>query len=287
MMNQRKQIRVSLVIPAYNEEHHIRACLEAVAAQTEAPFEVILVDNNCMDNTVAIARAFPFVRVVCALHKGLVHARNCGFNAARGDVIGRIDADTLLSPTWVAKVRALFEQQPDVDAVSGSITYYDIPFPAFFRRVDLFFRSYLARSLSRRGELFLYGGNMAIRRRAWENVRAQLCRHSAFHEDMDLAAHMAGNAHIVFDAALHVGVSVRRIDSKARSFYSYVMASPRTYGAHQLWGRCYMYPVTWFVLLVYAPVRMLYRSYNPETQRFSVRSLLQPACEQRVSPISE
>jgi glycosyltransferase involved in cell wall biosynthesis len=286
-MIKRKRLRVSLVIPAYNEEHHIRACLEAIAAQTESPFEVIVVDNNCTDGTAVIARSFPFVRVVQELQQGLVHARDCGFNAARGEIIGRIDADTLLSPTWVAEVRASFQRQPDMHAISGSITYYDIPFPDFFSWIDLFFRCYLARRLSRRQELFLYGGNMALRRDVWEAVRGSLCQNSKFHEDMDMAAHMAGRFDVRFDAALHVGVSVRRIDSNARSFYSYVMGSPRTYAAHQLLGRNYMYPVTWFVLAVYMPVRLLYRSYNPATRRFSVRTMLRPMYEQRISPISE
>lgn len=287
-MIKRNRLRVSLVIPAYNEEHHIGACLEAIAAQTEQPFEVILVDNNCTDDTATIARTYPFVQVVREPQQGLVAARDCGFNAARGDIIGRIDADTLLSPTWVAEVRTSFERQPDMHAVSGSITYYDIPFPDFFRRVDLFFRRYLARNLSHRRELFLYGGNMAMRRDAWEAVRGTLCHNDKFHEDMDLAAHMAGGQFDVrFEPTLHVGVSVRRIDSNARSFYSYVMASPRTYGAHGLWGRYYMYPVTWFVLLVYMPVRVLYRSYDPETRRFSLRTMLRPMYAQRISPISD
>src|SRR5687767_1835934 len=102
MMLMNTRLRVSLVIPAYNEESHLRACLDAVAAQTVRPFEVIVVDNNSTDTTVAIARSYSFVAVMHESQQGIVYARNAGFNAARGDIIARIDADTHLSPNWIA-----------------------------------------------------------------------------------------------------------------------------------------------------------------------------------------
>jgi glycosyltransferase involved in cell wall biosynthesis len=87
---------ISIVIPVYNEAERIAACLESIAAQTVTPLEVIVVDNNSTDATVSIARSFPFVRVITAKCQGVIHARNRGFNAARGEIIGRIDADTRL-----------------------------------------------------------------------------------------------------------------------------------------------------------------------------------------------
>src|SRR5579885_2506952 len=96
-----RQLRISLVIPAHNEESHLAACLDAVAAQTVRPFEVIVVDNNSSDATAEVARSYSFVRVVREPRQGLAFARDAGFDAARGELIGRIDADTLLPPNWV------------------------------------------------------------------------------------------------------------------------------------------------------------------------------------------
>jgi len=282
-----KHIRVSLVIPAYNEEHHIKACLDCIASQSVKPYEVILVDNNSTDHTVEIAARYPFVRVLKENHQGIVFARNSGFDAARGDVIGRIDVETHIPEDWIQRVQDIFTDS-DVDAVSGSLTFHDVPFRHFFARIDLFFRCYLARSLARHRQLFLYGGNMAIRKKAWESVRSKLCHDLRNHEDLDLSAHMAGGVYnVIFDKYLSAAVSARRVDNDPHTYYVYVVANSRTYLRHSLRGRFYMYPVEWLVVIFYMPLRLLYRSYDPSTQRFSIRLLMVQPYEPRISPISE
>jgi glycosyltransferase involved in cell wall biosynthesis len=282
-----KHIRVSLVIPAYNEEHHLKACLDSVAAQMVRPYEVIVVDNNSTDATATIAAAYPFVHLVHEQRQGVVFARDTGFNLARGDIIARIDVETHLPADWIAHLQAIFSD-PTVDAVSGSLCFYDVPFRRFFSAVDLFFRRYLARNLRRQRQLFLYGGNMAIRRTAWRTVRTTVCHNLSIHEDLDLAAHMAaGTYNVQFDDTLRVAISARRVDNDLHTYCVYVVANSRTYLHHGLKGRFYMYPVIWLVVIFYLPLRFLYRSYDPTTQRFSLHSLLEPAYESRVSPISE
>ncbi len=101
-------LSLSLVIPAYNEERHLAACLDAVSRQAVMPSEVIVVDNNSTDRTAEIARSYPFVRVVQEPRQGIVFARNAGFDAARGDIIGRIDADTIIPSDWTKHVLAFF-----------------------------------------------------------------------------------------------------------------------------------------------------------------------------------
>src|SRR5688572_27451257 len=91
-----KHPSVSIVIPAYNEEGQLALCLEAIARQTVKPVEVIVVDNNSTDGTVEVAGRYPFVTVLHEWRQGVVHARDCGFDAAKGDIIGRIDAETVM-----------------------------------------------------------------------------------------------------------------------------------------------------------------------------------------------
>lgn len=280
-------LTVSIVIPAYNEEGQLALCLDAIARQTVKPFEVIVVDNNSTDNTVKIAGKYPFVTVLRERRQGVVHARNTGFNAARGDIIGRIDAETVLPPDWVERVQQIF-MHSNVDAVSGSIGFTDVPFEPFFARVELLCRRYLARNLARLGELFLYGGNMAIRREAWQGIRSRLCPNHEFHEDQDLAAHFAYTSYnLAFDEELRVRVSARRVDSPPKSFYAYVMANSRTYAAHGLRGRFYMYPIEIAAIILYLPLRMIYRAYDPHTQKLSLTNMFQPTRTSRVSPVSE
>src|SRR5579885_2998873 len=114
----KQALTLSIVIPVYNEEHHIKACLDAIATQTVKPDEVIVVDNNCTDNTVKIAKTYSFVKVVPEPVQGRTAARNCGFNTATCDIIGRIDADSILLPNWVERVLVDFSD-PTVSGVTG------------------------------------------------------------------------------------------------------------------------------------------------------------------------
>lgn len=278
---------VSIVIPAYNEEGQLALCLEAIACQTVKPLEVIVVDNNSTDGTAAVAGRYPFVTILREKKQGPVHARNRGFNAARGDIIGRIDAETVMAPNWVQKVSDAF-MRGEVDAISGSIGFTDVPFEPLFARIELFLRTYLARNLGRRSELFLYGGNMAIRRQAWHYIKTQLCDRREFHEDQDMAAHFAHTPYkLVFDETLRVRISARRVDSPMKSYYPYVMANSRTYLAHGLRGRFYMYPIEILVVIFYPVLRLAYRAYDPSTGKLSLKRIFAPSQITRVSPVAE
>lgn len=283
----RQHKTVSIVIPAYNEESHLAACLEAIAAQTVRPFEVIVVDNASTDRTVEIARSYPFVRLLHERRRGAVHARDRGFNAARGEIIGRIDVDSLLASDWVENVQRAFSERP-LDAVSGRIGFYDVPFEKFFARVELLCRRFVARGLARRDEMYLYGGNMAMSREAWRSVRSEVCRERGFHEDIDLGAHFAHQQRLIaFDERLSVRISARRVDSSLQDFYGYTVANSRTYLAHDLRGRFYMYPVEALVVVAYPVLRFLYRCYDPATGRLSIRRIYRGTAAARVSPVAD
>ena len=95
---------VSIVIPAYNEEETIRACVVAALEQTVAAHEIIVVDNKSTDATAAIVHALqatysgtPIIYLQQFELQGLIPTRNFGLNHASGDVIGRIDADALVA----------------------------------------------------------------------------------------------------------------------------------------------------------------------------------------------
>src|SRR5689334_10679087 len=101
-------MKTSIVIPVYNEAAQLGACLRAIAQQTVKPLEVIVVDNNSTDGTRAVAEAYDFVTVLEEPRQGVVHARSRGFDAARGDIIARIDADSILPADWLANVETVF-----------------------------------------------------------------------------------------------------------------------------------------------------------------------------------
>lgn len=116
---------VSVVIPAYNEEKYLPACLRAVGQQEDAPpYEIIVVDNASTDGTACIAGQFG-VRVATEPHKGGARARQAGFEAACGEIIASTDADTCVTPDWLARIAAHFRDDPALGAVYGPVYWYD------------------------------------------------------------------------------------------------------------------------------------------------------------------
>jgi glycosyltransferase involved in cell wall biosynthesis len=281
-----KRLNVSIVIPAYNEESHLRLCLESVAKQTVQPFEVIVVDNNSTDATAAIARLFPFVRLISESRQGVMYARDCGFDAARGEIIGRLDADSIVEPNWVETIHKVF-QDKSVDAATGTVRYREVCLSSVFNAIDFRIRSFMARRCAPLGEQSMQGVNLAIRKSAWEAVKSDVCHERRHHEDLDLSAHLAiAKYKAIFEPRMIVTNTARQADAHPKTFFEYAISNPRTYRIHGLKSSCYMYPITWCVIALYVPIRIAYRSYNPTTGKFSLRHLISPVVVNRVSPVA-
>jgi glycosyltransferase involved in cell wall biosynthesis len=219
-------VRVSVVIPAYNEERIIGACLAALRDQEVPPDEIIVVDNNSSDRTGTVA-AEHGARVVVERERGVVAARNRGFDEATGDVIGRIDADTIVSRGWVAALHSCFGElatDPSVGAASGPIRFYDCPRPPLCETV--FYRVYepLARRLI--GHAILVGPNMALRRDIWLDIRDEVCSdETSMHEDLDLAIHIGWRSTVATVPGMAASVSARTVSSPRKvAVYPYRFA---------------------------------------------------------------
>jgi glycosyltransferase involved in cell wall biosynthesis len=280
-----KHLRVSLVIPAYNEEHHLKACLDRIASQKVRPYEVIVVDNASTDQTANIARSYDFVTLITEKRQGVVYARDTGFNAARGDVIGRIDSDTLLPSSWICDVQQIFSDT-EFDAISGRVTYYDVALKSVADAIDLFFRKRLARQLTLTDTVFLQGANLAMRREAWLSVRDRLCHLDGVHEDFDLAIHLQEMDYKVgFEENLVANISGRRASMAFFTGIQYVLVSPHTYAVHNLRSRYHMYPVVIASIALYWPAHIIYRGYDEATDEFSLEKLFSPqALPARLDP---
>lgn len=96
--------RVSILIPAFNAEKWIRACIESALAQTWPFKEIIVVDDGSRDVTLEVARRYasPNIQVITQENRGASAARNHALSLARGDYIQWLDADDLLAPDKVA-----------------------------------------------------------------------------------------------------------------------------------------------------------------------------------------
>lgn len=224
--------RVSIVIPAHNEEHHLRACLDAIAIQSERPFEVIVVDNNSTDQTAHIADEYPFVRLVREAKQGRVHARSTGFDKARGDILGRIDADIILPQNWVEHIADFYADPMHQDtAWTGAGYFYNVRLPRLvsfgYALMAFRFTSLLI------GHYTLWGSNMAITRRQWQRISKEVCYRLDVHEDLDLSLHIAQAGYtITYDASVVTNAELRRVHANRGELWHYLQWLPRTMRVH-------------------------------------------------------
>ncbi|MBI3399369.1 MAG: glycosyltransferase [Deltaproteobacteria bacterium] len=120
-------IPVSIVIPMYNAEKHIKNVLEAIFTQDySAPIEVIVVNDGSRDKSLEIVKGFQGkrdLRIIDQPNEGAVAATNNGFKAAKYDIVCSIDSDVVLYKDWLRKIMEEF-YDPAVGAVQG---YYKTP----------------------------------------------------------------------------------------------------------------------------------------------------------------
>lgn len=206
-------MKVSVVIPAFNEEENIGDCLDSINKQTEKAYEIIVVDNNSADRTAEIAKEYG-AHVVREDKKGIISARNRGFDEARGDIIVRTDADTIVPFNWISSIARHFEDDSVTRVAGGSVFHKRWMWPIFnffvFWINDIF------------GFKALFGPNFAIRRTTWDDVKKELCHDSvSYHEDLDLAIHSRRYGRYVRDYSIKVETSTRRVAHLSSFFIDY------------------------------------------------------------------
>jgi glycosyltransferase involved in cell wall biosynthesis len=143
--------KLSVVIPAYNEEECISECVREVCSVMERlgqTYEVVVVDDGSTDSTAERLRAlrpqFPALRVVRILkNSGETAATDAGFRAARGELIATVDADLQNNPADIPKMVAMMN---DWDVVCGVRTKRE---DSFVRRVSSRVANWLRNQLTR------------------------------------------------------------------------------------------------------------------------------------------
>lgn len=225
-------MRVSVVIPVYNEEKYIEKCLQSLTNQEEKPDEIIVVDNNSTDKTAEIAKKYG-ARVVSEKIQGMIPARNKGFNEAQYEIIARTDADTYVPKNWVKRIKEDFREDKKLVGLSGPTHFYDFPTHKLLqysqwqtKAVYTFIKWQIKHDP-------LHGPNMAIRKSAWEKVKDEICLDDKYvHEDIDLAIHLVKLGNLKIDSKLIVNTSFRRW-KKLYSYYEYPYRLFKTVSKHK------------------------------------------------------
>ncbi len=158
--------RITVAIPAYNEETILYATLRSISMQKGiSGVEVLVVDNNSSDRTAELAWKCG-ARVIKETKQGVAHARQFALHQAQGEVLVSCDADTLYPSTWLAEL-----VKPLARNKSVSTTYslhcqidetqkYGFQFHAYQYAKHLF---YYMRA-PKRGQLNCGGASMAFRK---------------------------------------------------------------------------------------------------------------------------
>ncbi len=230
---------VSVVIPVRDDAVALDRCLRLLAAQTVKPLEVVVVDNASSDDTADIARAHG-ARVVPQPEIGIPAAASTGYDAAVGDIIARLDADSRPGPRWVERVAARMADER-LDAVTGTGFFHDLPRPLRRPVAALYLTAYYLLTHLALGHTPLWGSNMALRRSTWAEVADQVHRHDPeLHDDMDLAFVLGPRRRIRLDPGLDVGVSARSLrgwSQLRRRFARADRTLRRNWAVHPPWLR--------------------------------------------------
>jgi glycosyltransferase involved in cell wall biosynthesis len=200
---------VSVVIPARNDAEMLAACLDALAAQTRAPDEIVVVDNGSWDTTALVARAAG-ARVVAEAEPGIPRAASTGYDAASGELIARLDADSVPGPDWLAYAVERFEREPDLSVLTGIGDFYGAtPLVHTLGRV-LYLGGMLVSMTPYLGHPPIFGSNFLMRREVWTELGPEVHRtQREIHDDLDLSLHIKPWMRVVYDPQLRVGISAR------------------------------------------------------------------------------
>lgn len=117
---------VSVVISTYNRESSLSRAIESVLDQVDAPeFELIVVDNNCTDQTERVihehGRADPRLRYVFEPEQGVSFGRNAGIRAARAEIIAFTDDDVAVDRVWLREMKTVMSQHPECGCIGGKV----------------------------------------------------------------------------------------------------------------------------------------------------------------------
>jgi len=111
MMRKRHEIDASIIIPAYNEERYIGACLASIKRQKfQGKYEVIIGDGNSKDNTRKIARDYG-AKVVLENYGTPSGGRHAATKVARGGILVFISADVEIAPNYLKEICSVFENR--------------------------------------------------------------------------------------------------------------------------------------------------------------------------------
>ena len=225
----KEKIIVSVIIPTLNEKKFIKKTILALKNQTipKKNYEIIVSDSSSTDNTVNIAKKYADKVVICE-RKGAGHGRNFGAKFAKGKYLAFVDADTIVSKTYIEGV---IEGLKNAIAVTGpmrALEHDSKKLDAFYKYWDLQTKI----SIDLKKPIFP-GFNFGVRKKEFDKLKG-FKEKDIVVEDMDLSFRLAKIGKIVFNKKMSVKTSTRRL--KEVPIKEYVLNATKYAVTGKSWG---------------------------------------------------
>lgn len=230
--------RISIIIPAYNEEKNIGKCLKAaIEYLPKNKSEIIVVDNASTDKTAAIARKFPRVKVIYEPKKGPNKARQKGLSVAKGPLLAFVDADSMVTKNWFRTMEKRFSKDERLVCLSGPCKYYDLPihkrfiinvgYLVFYKPVFILTKA------------IVVGGNFVVRKEAMEKIGGFDTSINLFGDDSDVGRRIKKVGKTAFSLRFYNFTSGRRFKKEGiiKTFLVY-------YASNFVWIMLFHRPLT-------------------------------------------
>jgi glycosyltransferase involved in cell wall biosynthesis len=201
------RMRYSIVVPAYNEAAYLPTSIASLQQQDFAgPYEIIVVDNNSTDDTAVVARGYD-VRVVSESQQGVCAARQRGAEAAAGEILVSVDADTSYPPHWLRTIDERFTAEPESIAVAGPCRYEN---PSWWAKLfPMLLFGLVAQVFAVTGFVgYVSATNIAVRRSAFPGYNTRLTQGG---DELDLLRRLRRGGKVEWDRRNIVTTSARRM----------------------------------------------------------------------------
>lgn len=209
--------KISVVIPAFNEEKFLGETLNSLKEQTfpREDFEIIVVDNASSDSTSEIARVHGADKIIYESRKGTNRARQTGLEHCEGRIVAFLDADCLPPTDWLEKLYTfLHEHREEFVAIAGT---YKFDSKKLFIAEKMYRYIIYPAVSSVMGRIFgkggvIIGGNFASFKKHFEKINAIDTSKEFFGDDAAIAKNLGKIGRVKFDPKFYVWSSTRRFD---------------------------------------------------------------------------
>lgn len=262
---------IDLVICTYNNAALLDRTLTAISQQQvsdQVNWQVLVVDNNCTDDTVLVVDKYiqsnkiPCLHILSEHQQGLTYARLCGVQNTIGDWIAFVDDDCLLQENWVDQVAKFAAAYPECGAFGGKVILdWETPPPTFVLKYGYSFAEQDHGMLPKQMSC-LVGAGLVIRRSAlldigWisqQFMTDRVAKKLISGGDVELALRIASKYELWYNPEcklMHI-IPLRRTSTKYLIDINYGLGVSQLYGDSMLWASSY---TAWLFVSIFNTIR--------------------------------